>query len=481
MPNVTELCERYGAVLNFRVGPYRLCTAADDVLAIVETPAVHNLPPLLTPASIVGVCLYRDRMVKVVSLRRKFGLAEFSAQNDGLIILAKIDGELTGFWVDAVSEPIPASRLQYVTLASARDLLKFDTFAVDGKEMYIHATLGTLYALADSKTCEGETKPAPAACTPAASTADEPPDRESEPGATSGQTAPISPSTTQTTVDIATDAFRPAESACVGAQPVYETRRASEPLWKSRGGPGAARSAPSAGGRSHRPRHIRTSTDPPRTHRPGGDPAKPANRYPRGQKTVKPLALGGGLALAALLCFHLWTASIGGEKTPPRADRVAATRPLHSSLAQSDLNAFFQAPSVSPAQDHDPSPELLLPEEQTPDVEPSTVGGFETTEQGHSSVPEEPSGSEILRVETTDFTLTIERPGPALNQPPPPASVDGQYKERTYIVRQGDTLWDIAERFLGNPFRYPELAKLSRIKDPDWIYPDDVIRIVMKR
>jgi len=47
----------------------------------------------------------------------------------------------------------------------------------------------------------------------------------------------------------------------------------------------------------------------------------------------------------------------------------------------------------------------------------------------------------------------------------------------THVVVKGDTLWDIAEVYVKNPFRYPELAKLSNIKDPDLIYPYDLVRI----
>ncbi|HKJ69887.1 MAG TPA: LysM peptidoglycan-binding domain-containing protein, partial [bacterium] len=49
-----------------------------------------------------------------------------------------------------------------------------------------------------------------------------------------------------------------------------------------------------------------------------------------------------------------------------------------------------------------------------------------------------------------------------------------------HIVKPGDTLWDIAYFYLGNPFRYPELAELSRIRDPDLIYPGDHVRIIRK-
>ena len=48
----------------------------------------------------------------------------------------------------------------------------------------------------------------------------------------------------------------------------------------------------------------------------------------------------------------------------------------------------------------------------------------------------------------------------------------------TYVVKEGDTLWAIAKRYVENPFMYPELARLSNIKNPDLIYPGNRVRIV---
>ena len=49
----------------------------------------------------------------------------------------------------------------------------------------------------------------------------------------------------------------------------------------------------------------------------------------------------------------------------------------------------------------------------------------------------------------------------------------------TYTVRRGDTLWGIAERYLGDPLRWKEITALntdrregtSEFTDPHWIYP----------
>jgi len=50
----------------------------------------------------------------------------------------------------------------------------------------------------------------------------------------------------------------------------------------------------------------------------------------------------------------------------------------------------------------------------------------------------------------------------------------------THVVVKGDTLWDIAETYHNNPWRYPELAERSKIHNPDLIYPGDLIEIHIK-
>lgn len=52
-------------------------------------------------------------------------------------------------------------------------------------------------------------------------------------------------------------------------------------------------------------------------------------------------------------------------------------------------------------------------------------------------------------------------------------------EKHIHIVVKGDTLWHIAKRYVNNPWRYPELARLSKIKNPDLIYPGDKVVIII--
>ncbi len=49
-----------------------------------------------------------------------------------------------------------------------------------------------------------------------------------------------------------------------------------------------------------------------------------------------------------------------------------------------------------------------------------------------------------------------------------------------HIVKRGDTLWDIASRYLGNPWAFRELARNSNIRDPDLIYPGNRIVVILR-
>lgn len=60
------------------------------------------------------------------------------------------------------------------------------------------------------------------------------------------------------------------------------------------------------------------------------------------------------------------------------------------------------------------------------------------------------------------------------NKPPDEVPAGANY----HVVEKGDTLWDLAKRYLGNPFLWPQIWDKNRyVTDAHWIYPGDPIVI----
>lgn len=70
-------------------------------------------------------------------------------------------------------------------------------------------------------------------------------------------------------------------------------------------------------------------------------------------------------------------------------------------------------------------------------------------------------------------------PSPAEMNPvrQPKEKVEPKNNARYYVVKKGDTLWNIAKKYYGNGAQYTKIATANAIKNPNLIYPGQKLLI----
>lgn len=85
-----------------------------------------------------------------------------------------------------------------------------------------------------------------------------------------------------------------------------------------------------------------------------------------------------------------------------------------------------------------------------------------------------PQETEVLPAKPDEIVVA---PRAETVAPVRPAAAPRSTGDVAYRIKWGDTLWDIADAYYKNPWRYPRIARYNNIKNPDYIISGTTIRI----
>ncbi len=113
----------------------------------------------------------------------------------------------------------------------------------------------------------------------------------------------------------------------------------------------------------------------------------------------------------------------------------------------------------------------------------ATPAPVQRTTAPPATAPAAGAATERLPQTTTEAAVAATGPGGARRQgsagqaaEPPALNPDAPAE---YVVKRGDTLWDISALFLRDPWRWPEIWRANpQIENPDLIYPGDLLSLV---
>lgn len=505
------------ALLLYRVGPVLCCSPSYTVLSIIQpVPLTH--PPGSDSAR-PGIFRHSGHVVKTEDLRVRFGVAE-ADRRPGRMVIAEVDSGRTAFWVDDIIDVISMPSQGWGQLPPHLPKGIFSRTLLLNEKIYLYADFdalqklqghGLLKTYIEQLLQEKHPTSAPAIATKTATTSV---------SASSKATDTTTATTTKTTSDktttekSATANIKPAEQhqtnteTNVKKDDVVTTKPASLATAKVTSSP-AAKPVPRSTVTPHHASNIesktRSTAAKKRANTPGtkATPEKPAVHHEKKtfvQETPAVTQTSGGFSWSALVIILLLIMGSGvgiyyylqdhTEPTPTTyepsttigAYTTKSTEPVDTFIAPPPVIAT--APTIKPEEETKPVTQAeasSATDSTSENISSDYQAKIEKNNEGITIVIKAPKEETVLKETLAENSTEAETKIAPLEKPleekvvtPKPP----QREEILHIVVKGDTLWHIAKRYVNNPFRYPELARLSNIKNPDLIYPGDRVRII---
>ncbi len=492
------------SLLVFRVGRVDCAVPVRTVDSIIMPQALTPLPR--QGEDYLGVLQYRDHAVPVVSLQRKFGqpLPPFE---QGRFIMADVAGQVTGFWVDEILEIIEAEEYQWSDSPRFCADDSFPRTLLWRDRIVLYSDFSRLLALRESAALEQWL----------------------------GQTEEAEEADERTTVDVAAvseASHGPDETASVAAQAATTVQAHSRPAEAADEPPSEAQaeSVPATGVATDTGTHdeaielssfLDPAAEPVATAMAASGLSSTASHFEllSGSEEQAEADAGTDPALEAAdpgehvpatgVAPLTGLDSLPGERPlsepqrPPSAARagVSGPRPTRKAVRrQAPVSRSQQSRRVAPK----PPQRALAARRQARFPWPAVtclslllaillsqaahlIGARLEWQRLAQAEPlrllsEQAAPAPVERVTPSPAAPPV--PGPVGKLPPAEAvtNTPGQAAPLragppwgVHFVVAGDTLWALSALYLDDPFRYPDLARWSRIKNPDRIYPDDKV------
>ena len=100
----------------------------------------------------------------------------------------------------------------------------------------------------------------------------------------------------------------------------------------------------------------------------------------------------------------------------------------------------------------------------------------EITVEDQPQIEPEPEIAEPIPPQAQEEEVVVVEQAEIVVPEQPPVTPE-KPKDINYKIKWGDTLWDIADTYYKNPWRYKYIAKFNHIKDPDYIISGTYITI----